>query len=98
MFKKSISLMIMIVILLTLAACATHVHTVGRGPQTGQEMEARQWYAVFGLVPINDVDTNQMAAGASDYEIKTEQTLIDGIITYFTSIVTVSCRTVKVTK
>ena len=31
--------------------CATHVHTVGAGPQTGQVASARQWYILWGLIP-----------------------------------------------
>ncbi len=98
MLKKSVMLAIALVVLLSLIACSAHIHTVGRGPQTGQETEARQWYALWGLVPLNDVDTNQMAGGAADYQIKTETGVLDIIIGYFTGVVTINCRTVTVTK
>jgi len=98
MLKKIGMLSIVLIVLLSFIACSTHVHTVGRGPQTGQEMQARQWYILWGLVPINDVNTHQMAAGATDYEIKTEQSFLDVVINFFTSAVTVYSRTVTVKK
>ncbi|MBW6515027.1 MAG: Bor family protein [Candidatus Cloacimonetes bacterium] len=96
MLKKGVMLTIALILLLSLIACSTHVHTVGRGPQTGQEVQARQWYILWGLVPINTVDTYQMVAGATDYEIKTEQSFLDVVINFFTSSVTVYSRTVTV--
>ena len=98
MLKKSVMLTVSVIILLSFIACSTHVHTIGRGPQTGQRVEARQWYILWGLVPINSVDSHQLAAGATDYEIKTEQNVLDVIINFFTSAVTVYSRTVTVTK
>jgi hypothetical protein len=98
MLRKSVILAISMVVLLSMIACSAHVHQVGRGPQTGQEMQARQWYILFGLVPLNDIDTNQMAGGAADYQITTEQSFLDIVINWFTSAVTVYSRTVTVTK
>jgi len=95
---RKLVIIVMAVALLGLVACSTNVHVIGNGAQGSDVKTARQWYAIFGLVQINEVDTNAMAAGATDYTIKTEQSFIDGVITYFTSIVTVSCRTVTVTK
>ncbi len=96
--KKIFMTTMIVIMLLSLVACSTHIHKVGNGAQGNSIQTARQWYAVFGLVPLNNVDTNAMASGATNYEIKTEQTFIDGLITVFTSYVTVSCRTVEVKK
>ncbi len=96
--RKATALLLLVAILFTLAACYTHVHTVGKGPQGRGSMEARQWYFLWGLMPLNNVDTAQMAAGAMDYEIKTEQAPLDIIIGMFTSTVTIYSRTVTVTK
>ncbi len=89
---------ITIVFLLGMLACSAHVHQVGTGPQTGQTIEARQWYILWGLIPLNEINTQQMAGGANNYEIATELGVLDVIITMFTSAVTVYSRTVKVTK
>lgn len=96
--KKLIKPFLMGLVLLSMIACSTNIHKIGNGAQTLNSKTARQWYVLFGLVPINEVDTNEMAANAQNYEIKTEQTFVDGIITAFTSMVSVSCRSVTVTK
>ncbi len=98
MLKKIVTMLILAFLMLGFVACSTHIHTVGNGPQTYQQNEARQWYVLWGLVPINDVDTSQLAEGATDYEIKTEQSFLDVVINIFTSAVTVYSRTVTVTK
>lgn len=95
--NKSLFVPVVIVCLL-LTACYTHTHMVGDGAQGNKVMTARQWYVVFGLVPINNVDTQAMAGEAQDYEITTQQTFIDSVISMFTSAVSVSCQTVTVKK
>ena len=64
--KKTVVL-IMIVSSLFLIGCSTHIHTVGTGPQTGQIESARQWYILYGLIPLNTVDTGAMAGGVANY-------------------------------
>ena len=39
------------------SACATHTHVIGNGPSSGLSEEARQYYALYGLVQLNKVDT-----------------------------------------
>lgn len=80
------------------SGCAAHVHVIGNGGSGSEVVEQRQWYVLWGLVPINDVDSAQMAAGASDYTIETEQSALDVVINIFTSLITVYSRTVTVTK
>ncbi len=76
--------------------CATHIHTIGKGPAEGIRTEIRQWYVLWGLVPINRVDTRKMAENAKDYQIKTQASLVDVIINAFTTNVSVTSRTVTV--
>ena len=95
--KRIVSL-VMLVAFIALVGCSANIHKIGNGAQKGEVMEARQWYVLYGLIPLNEVDTNQMAAGAANYEIKTEQGFMDIIINMFTSAVTVYSRTVTVTK
>tara|TARA_B100001250_G_scaffold396922_1_gene403440 strand:+ start:799 stop:1089 length:291 start_codon:yes stop_codon:yes gene_type:complete len=95
---KKVLLMIMMVCSMFLIGCSTHVHTIGTGPQTGQVETARQWYILFGLIPLNSVDVGEMSGGAQNYEIKTQTGVVDILMNGFTSYVTVSSRTVKVTK
>ncbi|NOZ08546.1 MAG: hypothetical protein GXO91_06665 [FCB group bacterium] len=95
---KKAGILLVILLALFVVGCTTHIHTIGNGPQTGEMIQARQWYILFGLVPLNEVDTHEMAGDAADYEIKTETSAIDILIGIPASYVTVSSRTVTVTK
>ena len=97
MFKK-LSVAFLIVGMLFVIGCAAHVHKVGNGAQGTDMMEARQWYVLWGLVPINEVDTNAMAAGATDYEITTAYNALDFVISAVLSEISINCRTVTVQK
>ena len=97
MFRK-FSAVLLIVVILFVIGCATHVHQVGNGAQGNETMEARQWYILWGLVPINNVDTNTMAAQTTDYEITTSTTPVDFIISAVAGSITINCRTVTVRK
>jgi hypothetical protein len=92
---------IALITVLVLASCVSHTHVVGDGAQTGQEVSAKQWYAVWGLIPLGiggGADTAEMAAGASDYTITTEYEFIDVVANIFLQYVTLNIRTVTVTK
>lgn len=93
---KLVTMIFAVTLLLT--SCAAHVHTVGNGAQSSQTTQKKQWYALWGLVPINSVDSKAMANGAKNYTIKTEQSFIDGVINVFAGIITVNVRTVEVKK
>ena len=95
---KKILVLVLIVVSMVMIGCSTHVHTVGNGAQTGQAVTATQWYVLFGLVPLNTVDTQEMAGGATDYEIQTQTAAIDIVVSIPASWITVSRRTVTVTK
>ncbi len=96
--KKIVALIMMVVFLTMIVGCAAHIHKIGKGAQGGNKIESRQWYALWGLVPINNVDTEAIADGKADYEIKTEQSALDIVMNIFTSAITVYSRTVTVTK
>jgi hypothetical protein len=98
MVKRIIALTTLLALVVVLVGCSAHIHKIGAGAQGNEVIEERQWYVLWGLVPINNVDTNAMANGATDYEIKTEQSALDVIINIFTSAITVYSRTVTVTK
>ena len=98
--KKAV-VMIMIVSSLFLIGCSTHVHTVGTGPQTGVSNTARQYYLLYGLIPLNSVDTGAMAEGAANYEIQTQVGPMDLVINVASAVAIagiVSSRSVTVTK
>lgn len=95
---KKTAIASVILLVLFCAGCATHIHTIGNGPAGNTVVIERQWYVLWGLVPINKVDSKVLAAGADNYQIRTEQTALDVVINIFTSWVTVNSRTVTVTK
>jgi hypothetical protein len=85
-------------LLLTVASCNTMVHTVGTGGAGGEKTSQKQWYILFGLVPLNKVDSKSMANGATNYTVTTQNSFVDQVISIFTGIVTVHPATVTVTK
>ncbi len=96
--KKILKVVSILLLILFFVGCTTHIHKVGSGPQSYDSEELRQWYVLWGLVPINDVDTKDMAGDAINYEIKTEVTPLDFLISIPASTVTVTSRTVTVVK
>ena len=97
---------ITLIISMLFISCATHVHTVGYGPQSGVKATARQYYLLWGLVPINTIDTNEMAGldingkQIENYEIQTQVGPLDVVInsvSFFTIGMILTSRTVTVT-
>ena len=80
------------------SGCYTLVHDVGKGAQSDASAEERQWYALWGLVPLGKVESHDIAGGATDYTVKTEQNVIDVLMNLFTAWVTIYSRTVTVTR
>lgn len=96
--KKITAVLMICVMIVLMTGCAAHIHKVGKGAQGSATTEARQWYVLWGLIPINEVDSADMAGSATDYTIKTEQSAVDVVINIFTTYVSVVSRTVTVTK
>ena len=93
---KKITIIVLNVSLLTLMACATHTHDVGKGAQGNVVKKGRQLW-VINLVPINQVDTAAMAGDAADYTIETQVDFIDILVTVLTGNI-ITSRAVKVKK
>lgn len=98
MLKKVAVPLIILLLAVYVLSCTVHMHTIGSGSQTGEKKQARQWYVLWGLVQINQIDTQVMAGGATDYQIRTEYSALDFLINIPTSLVTIYSRTVTVTK
>ena len=91
-------LIISLSLALFFSACATHSHTFGEGPSSGLSEEKRQYYVLYGLVPLNKVDTQAMVGDSKDFKLETGVQAIDVLIGAVGGSFTVSSRTVKVTK
>lgn len=96
-FQSKIAILVAI-LAITLSSCMSLSHQVGSGAQGNSKETKRQWYIIYGLVPINKVDSKQMSNNASNYTVKSEITPVDFILNMFTSVVTVYSQTVTVTK
>ena len=92
------SVIFLIVAMVFVIGCASHTHTVGQGPVFNRTEVQRQWYLLYGLVPVNDIDTQAMADGRSNYEITTEITMVDFLFYAILSPATITSRTVIVTR
>jgi len=96
--KKLFSGLTIAALALSLSGCFTLTHDVGTGAQGKDEVEKRQWYALYGLVPLGEVDSQEMAKGATNYTVKSEQTIVDILLNLLTGFVTINSQTVTVTK
>ena len=97
--KKLTSVLCTFALAAALTGCMTLNHDVGKGAQGSSSVEKRQWYAIWGLVPLSgEVDSQEMAKGATDYTVKSEQNIIDILLSIVTGFVTINCQTVTVTK
>lgn len=98
MMKKMALLVVVLLIASFAIGCAAHIHTVGKGPQLNEKRTLRQYYFLWGLIPLNEVDTKAMADDVSDYEIRTKTSFIDVLIGIPAGLITVQTRTVMVIK
>ena len=98
MRSRILAVAVAAVFLLVVSGCMAHTHRVGEGGQTGYTQSGRQWYFLYGLVPLNNVDTNVIAGRSTDYKIDTSYSVLDFIINLFTGWRTIYSRTVTVTK
>lgn len=95
---KKLLVALICVLAVSFTSCFTTKHTVGSGVSSGLTVTERQWYALWGLLPIKQADSKAMAAGAKNYTITTEFTLVDVIISAITGIATVVTNSVTVQK
>lgn len=96
--KKILKVAVIAVMCAALSGCYTLNHQVGDGASSGVAKKKKQWFILWGLVPLTQVDSKAMAGGATNYDIQTQQAIDDIIIGIVTGWVTIYPRTVTVTK
>ncbi len=70
---------------LFVSSCYTVKYNVGKGPQTGVEVKAKNHFVIAGLAPIgNQKSPEELADGATDYEVEITHTFIDGLLNAIT--------------
>ena len=100
--KKVLRLTLCLCVLaVPLSGCLTLNHTVGNGG-SGQEVASnREWYILWGLIPLNKVDGEKMALEnnlTNNYTVTSQMSFLDVLLNIITGTVTVYGQTVKVTK
>lgn len=96
--KKLVAALLCAITLSLTTSCYSMHHTVGAGAQGNQEESKRQWFALWGLVPITDSDSQDLAGDAKDYEVETEFSIINILLNILTGIVTITSQDMTVTK
>jgi hypothetical protein len=86
------------VVLVMFSSCYTLTHTVGSGGSGGEKIEKRAWYILYGLVPLNTVESKALAGNASNYTVTTSHTVIDVLLNIVTGFVTIGSQTVTIQK
>lgn len=76
--------------------CVSHTHAVGLGPTGAEVKVARQYYLLYGLFEINDVDTARMAGDMTSYSIETKFGFVDLLLSPFLGALLTTSRTVIV--
>ena len=84
--------------LLASSACQVHEHRIGGGGNGISRQSARQYYLFFGLVQLNEVNVQRIVPDLVSYDIRSEFALTDLLLTPLLLPLTVTTRTVTVTK
>jgi len=85
----------------SLNGCMTLNHTVGNGGSGVEVNSNRQWYILWGLIPLNKVDGEKMALESNltnNYTVKSQMSFIDVLLNIITGTVSVYGQTVSVSK
>lgn len=91
----------LIIALFLSQGCTIHRHTVGNGPikKQGSQLtiaKKKQWFALWGLVPVNTPNTEEMSGNFKDYQIKSSTNFGDMLISFFLSPFSFQTRTIKI--
>ena len=69
---------------ISLSSCYVHTYTVGEGATGTKSITEKQHNFVYGLASGKTPDTQKMADGSKNYDVKNEMTFIDGLINSLT--------------
>jgi len=78
------TLAVAIVFAISLSSCYTYTTVVGNGAQGSKEVMSWNHYLIGGLAPIGVSDPAELADGATDYDVKTEITFVNGLVNALT--------------
>ena len=81
---------------MSMAGCVSHNHNIGLGATGTGKVSARQYYILFGLIAVNDVDSQRLATDLTSYSIETGFGIVDLLWSPFLLPLTMTSRTVVV--
>lgn len=67
-----------------LTSCYTYTTVVGKGAQGKETTKKWNHYVLWGLAPVGLSDAKEMAGGASDYNVTTTQSFVNGLLSSIT--------------
>lgn len=79
-----------------LTGCFVHQHRVGNGAAGIDEVHTREYYLFFGLMRINEVDTQRYAQDAVSYDVTTKFGFTDILITALLGPLSVTSRSITI--
>jgi hypothetical protein len=77
-------------------SCVAHSHVVGLGAAGSNTVVDRQYYWIFGLYQVNDVDARRMSGDLTSYTIETRFGWVDLLLLPLLLPLTATSRTVVV--
>jgi hypothetical protein len=100
--KKLVGLVVLITLSMSVAGCFT-LRVGGKAelaPSTEEGTkiaEKRCWYGLWGLIPISDNSTDSLIpATVKRVRVETKITIVDGLINFFTLLVTIETFSVEI--
>ncbi len=78
------------------SSCLLHHHVVGGGPNGLGSESIRQYYIFFGLLRLNEADSQRLTENATGYRVVTKYSFTDILLTPLLLPLTVTSRTVTV--
>lgn len=85
MKNKLFSFAMVCLISLSMTSCYTLTYAVGTGSQTGEVIQKKNHYLIYGLAPLKTSDPSKMAGDAKNYEVTIKHTFVDGLLNALTS-------------
>lgn len=89
-------ILVLILFAMPMTSCLVNEHRVGGGPNGIGSESIRQYYLFFGLYRINEADSQRLTRDLTSYEVVTEFSFSDFILTTLLFPLTVTTRSVTV--
>lgn len=69
--RRAAPVLVVLAVLLLASGCFTTTHTIGDGPRGGEVRVHHSWYAAWGFIPLNRLDSKEVVGAADNYRVST---------------------------